>query len=139
MLFFFSLSGDHRDRHVLTHSFPTRRSSDLECSRGHARQRDVGEQRLARDIGGRHHGFDNALDRAFSRQTFENDRLADAKPLGVARINEKLGVEVGSSEERRVRKWVLLTVALVGRRIFTQINLHTTKFHMYIYIMFVSY
>src|SRR3546814_13258646 len=27
--FFFYCSGDHRDRHVLTHSFPTRRSSDL--------------------------------------------------------------------------------------------------------------
>src|SRR3546814_181954 len=28
-MFFFSLYGDHRDLHVLTHSFPTRRSSDL--------------------------------------------------------------------------------------------------------------
>src|SRR3546814_9277417 len=28
-MFFFYLSGDHRDLHVLTHSFPTRRSSDL--------------------------------------------------------------------------------------------------------------
>src|SRR3546814_13046003 len=27
--FFFSVYGDHRDLHVLTHSFPTRRSSDL--------------------------------------------------------------------------------------------------------------
>src|SRR3546814_19840667 len=27
--FFFEGSGDHRDLHVLTHSFPTRRSSDL--------------------------------------------------------------------------------------------------------------
>src|SRR3546814_13668942 len=27
--FFFYLSGDHRDLHVLTHSFPPRRSSDL--------------------------------------------------------------------------------------------------------------
>src|SRR3546814_11346922 len=27
--FFFELYGDHRDLHVLTHSFPTRRSSDL--------------------------------------------------------------------------------------------------------------
>src|SRR3546814_16940665 len=30
ILFFFELYGDHRDLHVLTHSFPTRRSSDLE-------------------------------------------------------------------------------------------------------------
>src|SRR3546814_14587196 len=29
MFCFFSWSGDHRDLHVLTHSFPTRRSSDL--------------------------------------------------------------------------------------------------------------
>src|SRR3546814_10380079 len=29
MLFFFELYGVHRDLHVLTHSFPTRRSSDL--------------------------------------------------------------------------------------------------------------
>src|SRR3546814_2444963 len=29
MSFFFELYGDHRDLHVLTHSFPTRRSSDL--------------------------------------------------------------------------------------------------------------
>src|SRR3546814_17720338 len=28
-LFFFYRYGDHRDLHVLTHSFPTRRSSDL--------------------------------------------------------------------------------------------------------------
>src|SRR3546814_4434887 len=28
-LFFFYWYGDHRDLHVLTHSFPTRRSSDL--------------------------------------------------------------------------------------------------------------
>src|SRR3546814_13495455 len=29
MFFCFSRYGDHRDLHVLTHSFPTRRSSDL--------------------------------------------------------------------------------------------------------------
>src|SRR3546814_11937586 len=29
LFFFFYLSGDHRDLHVRTHSFPTRRSSDL--------------------------------------------------------------------------------------------------------------
>src|SRR3546814_6451726 len=31
VFFFFEGDGDHRDLHVLTHSFPTRRSSDL-CS-----------------------------------------------------------------------------------------------------------
>src|SRR3546814_1605103 len=29
LCFFFECYGDHRDLHVLTHSFPTRRSSDL--------------------------------------------------------------------------------------------------------------
>src|SRR3546814_6167560 len=29
-IFFFERYGDHRDLHVLTHSFPTRRSSDLD-------------------------------------------------------------------------------------------------------------
>src|SRR3546814_19239803 len=30
LMFFFSGNADHRELHVLTHSFPTRRSSDLE-------------------------------------------------------------------------------------------------------------
>src|SRR3546814_14797696 len=30
LTFFFELCGDHRDLHVRTHSFPTRRSSDLD-------------------------------------------------------------------------------------------------------------
>src|SRR3546814_15076921 len=33
LLFFFYCYGNHRDRHVLTHAFPTRRSSDLESFR----------------------------------------------------------------------------------------------------------
>src|SRR3546814_6609636 len=36
MHFFFKLYGDHRDLHVLTHSFPTRRSSDLKPVKGKA-------------------------------------------------------------------------------------------------------
>src|SRR3546814_14214972 len=32
-LFFFQCYRDHRDLHVLTHSFPTRRSSDLKIRR----------------------------------------------------------------------------------------------------------
>src|SRR3546814_20486376 len=32
--FFFEVYGDHRDLHVLTHSFPTRRSSDLLAAPG---------------------------------------------------------------------------------------------------------
>src|SRR3546814_12430821 len=31
MFLYFYCSGDHRDLNVLTHSFPTRRSSDLAC------------------------------------------------------------------------------------------------------------
>src|SRR3546814_7711337 len=34
MFFFFSCYGDHRDLHVLTHSFPTLRSSDLRETEG---------------------------------------------------------------------------------------------------------
>src|SRR3546814_8223775 len=34
MFVLFSCYGDHRDLHVLTHSFPTRRSSDLRIWRG---------------------------------------------------------------------------------------------------------
>src|SRR3546814_6062305 len=34
---FVSRYGDHRDLHVLTHSFPTRRSSDLARFHGHTR------------------------------------------------------------------------------------------------------
>src|SRR3546814_20522563 len=34
--FFFYGYGDHRDLHVLTHSFPTRRSDDLEAHGGTA-------------------------------------------------------------------------------------------------------
>src|SRR3546814_13686623 len=33
--FFFLCYGDHRDLHVLTHSFPPRRSSDLQGCNGH--------------------------------------------------------------------------------------------------------
>src|SRR3546814_18710772 len=33
LLIFFELYGDHRDLHVLTHSFPTRRVSDLFAER----------------------------------------------------------------------------------------------------------
>src|SRR3546814_11125366 len=36
-LFFFSWNVDHRDLHVLTHSFPTRRSSDLAIAAEDAR------------------------------------------------------------------------------------------------------
>src|SRR3546814_5314868 len=39
LLFFVYCSGDHRDLHVLTHSFPTRRSSDLGAVRRTRRRR----------------------------------------------------------------------------------------------------
>src|SRR3546814_17109255 len=41
--FFFSLYGDHRDLHGLTHSFPTRRSSDR-CATLEREHRHDGEQ-----------------------------------------------------------------------------------------------
>src|SRR3546814_19650096 len=41
VVFFFSCYGDHRDLHVLTTSFPTRRASDLEYSAGRLMQREL--------------------------------------------------------------------------------------------------
>src|SRR3546814_12729767 len=49
-LFFFLWGGDHRDLHVLTHSFPTRRSADLrvrmELSRSRQRNERKGKKNL---------------------------------------------------------------------------------------------
>src|SRR3546814_7985134 len=39
--FFFEVYCDHRDRHVLTHSCPTRRSSDLACATDGSRRRSI--------------------------------------------------------------------------------------------------
>src|SRR3546814_14921748 len=71
-LFFCLCSSDPRDLNVLTHSFPTRRSSD-------------------------HPGF--------AGQAADRDLLADPNTLGVARIDEELGVElgwIGNDEQRAV-------------------------------------
>src|SRR3546814_5111014 len=43
--FFFKFHGDHRDLHVRTHSFPTRRSSDLQNSATDSRRQDRGCRR----------------------------------------------------------------------------------------------
>src|SRR3546814_7543076 len=48
--FFFSCSGDHLDLHVLTHSFPTRRSSDLLCLMCSQPPRDVEDSYLIDEI-----------------------------------------------------------------------------------------
>src|SRR3546814_1635689 len=58
MFFFVEGYGDHRDLHVLTHSFPTRRSSDLANERGPgvpslARRRHLVQQRLEHVVGTR--------------------------------------------------------------------------------------
>src|SRR3546814_15845698 len=47
-LFFFEWYGDHRDLHVLTHSFPTRRSSDLLAEHHRLRPDCRGAHRLRR-------------------------------------------------------------------------------------------
>src|SRR3546814_12701820 len=39
--FFLYLYGDHRDLHVLTHSFPTRRSSDLTIAKAEQEKANV--------------------------------------------------------------------------------------------------
>src|SRR3546814_1709067 len=68
LFFFFSLSGDHRDRHVLTHSFPTRRSSDLGGFRALARlssrqYRAGGRHRDGGPLGQQLHADDRYLSR----------------------------------------------------------------------------
>src|SRR3546814_14703249 len=51
-VFFFYASVDHRDLHVLTHSFPTRRSSDLRVRIGRVREvRAVAQPAFDADTG----------------------------------------------------------------------------------------
>src|SRR3546814_6186075 len=57
MCFFFECYGDHRDLHVLTHSFPTRRSSDLgkhhiSCSVGPKKGQNMIRMAVANQKGG---------------------------------------------------------------------------------------
>src|SRR3546814_19776029 len=49
-LCFFEAYGDHRDLHVLTHSFPTRRSSDLNVFGAMGLSRELGLEQLYRDV-----------------------------------------------------------------------------------------
>src|SRR3546814_11969544 len=46
-MFFFLRYGDHRDLHVLTHSFPTRRSSDLTSWQTRARNTGIRPLRIS--------------------------------------------------------------------------------------------
>src|SRR3546814_15526915 len=101
---FFYLYGDHRDLHVLTHSFPTRRSSDLI-----GRMRDQ-LRRLDTETQGR----------ILSRQQVEAERLGyeEFDPLEMDRhsqlqqlsralfesASDLLDLKETRSEERRVGK-----------------------------------
>src|SRR3546814_14222946 len=68
-LFFFYCCGDHRDLHVLTHSFPTRRSSDLPDHLGRAGQ----QQRVAaREVDEKKPGA--RIDRQIAEGVEERDR-----------------------------------------------------------------
>src|SRR3546814_15599341 len=61
-MFFFYCSGDHRDLHCLTHSFPTRRSSDLISSPGSADTIHASMAPAATaQLGGRSHGLTASL------------------------------------------------------------------------------
>src|SRR3546814_6378048 len=87
---FFSIYGYHRDLYVLTHSFPTRRSSDLARTRLLRVQLD--DQRLVdvrQDLVARRHGLECSLQTLFvdvnpvgetglrgDRQRFDDTRLA---------------------------------------------------------------
>src|SRR3546814_13028265 len=77
IVFFFSLSGDHRDLHVLTHSFPTLLSSDLFLRRGADLGHDVGDAFHAGDD--LFHGLAGLLDELGAVADLL-DRIAD-QPL----------------------------------------------------------
>src|SRR3546814_12749415 len=51
LCFVFECYGDHRDLHVLTHSFPTRRSSDLEVNVQSALNVPLGDTAALRGAG----------------------------------------------------------------------------------------
>src|SRR3546814_12924668 len=77
MVFFFESYGHHRDRHVMTHSFPTRRSSDLAQRAGIVVK---------------------------ARATFEPDRLGngDLDMLDPARVPDRLEQRVAEAQREDV-------------------------------------
>src|SRR3546814_14783406 len=71
--FFFELYGDHRDLHVLTHSFPTRRSSDLDTRDGKDYSANATYEIDSESTDFRISGFYVRTDRSETERSFEYD------------------------------------------------------------------
>src|SRR3546814_19221731 len=106
-MLFFEGHGVHPERHVLTHSFPTRRSSDLE-SRSSAIH--VGSRKPAYDIDIRRNRIRGAMENGIATGFFDPAGVADGIVMGLRIVgNEIVGcvsetIAPRSSEERRVGK-----------------------------------
>src|SRR3546814_11601349 len=113
-MFVFYCCGAHRDLHVLTHSFPTRRSSDLFQERYPVAQRHRPVHRIERRhlIAIVHRRLDvRAEGKRFAppaHRTFRIEPLRLAARPHRPRLVEALGQEP-STEERRVWKDVVST------------------------------
>src|SRR3546814_1039201 len=120
-LVFFECYGDHRDLHVRTHSFPTRRASDLLGATGLAngRPRDLtamgeGVTALAgktsideRRSLGRNSALTEVLVQSIS-EPVEHDRPgpnSDAVAHGANRAWELHGSELARNGDRRSNRW----------------------------------
>src|SRR3546814_5789491 len=86
LYFFFEWYGDHRDLHVLTHSFPTRRSSDLFLGRvDDALGDDIAFHDAAKDVD------EDTLDRRVLQDDLE--RRGDLFLVGAAADVQEIGRE----------------------------------------------
>src|SRR3546814_9400795 len=103
--FFFSLHGDHRDLHVLTHPSPTRRSSDLVGGAAHRLAGEVVDHPLRPLLGARL--AVRLDDRAEQRLVVDVGAAADADLALPLRISEILvgldlaGLDLGFVVDRK--------------------------------------
>src|SRR3546814_13135796 len=117
-LFFFYVSGDHRDLHVLTHSFPTRLSSELAkagAAGGSAPTPAAaagGTELPSRSAGATDKG--ERVKASPLAKRLADERGIDLKTLTGSGPGGRL---VKGSEERRVGKEGAVRVDLGGRRI----------------------
>src|SRR3546814_1844118 len=110
MFFFFYCSGDHRDLHVLTHSFPTRRSSDLLPRPPHRRPRPV---------------RGNAFERSSRRRPARHRRGADRIPAGVV---DRPRSEEHTSELQSLMRISYAVFCLKKKKENPQLTKHTTSY-----------
>src|SRR3546814_1017889 len=81
--FFFSLYGDHRDLHVLTHSFPTRRSSDLNTADQWRRTQQTGLNQTVVCSSNANHVFNHVtgVREKFQRPTRSEEHTSELQSL----------------------------------------------------------